>query len=82
MQPLHNEQHGDAGAASVGVIDHRAVQVDKTFVLGQSPEGKMVQSYFYLIGFVFYIIRQVCRNILFFYNGCQSYYHQTTTFLC
>lgn len=66
VQPLHDEQHGDAGAASVGVINHRAVQVDETLVLRQSPEGKMVQLYFYLIGFVFYIIRQVFRNILFF----------------
>ena len=66
VQPLHDEQHGDAGAAAVGVIDHRAVQVDETLVLGQSPERKMVQSYFYLIWFVLYIIRQVTRNILFF----------------
>lgn len=38
VQPLHDEQHGDAGAASVGVIDHRTVQVDEPLVFGQRPD--------------------------------------------
>lgn len=37
MQPLHDEQHSDAGPVSIGVIDHGAVQIDETLVLGQSP---------------------------------------------
>lgn len=40
VQPLHDEQHGDAGAAGVGVIDHRAVQVHQALVFRQSPEGE------------------------------------------
>lgn len=44
MQPLHDEQHGDAGAASVGVIDHGAVQVDEPLVFGQGPDtGRNVE---------------------------------------
>lgn len=39
MQPLHDEQHGDAGAAAVRVIDDRAVQVDEPLVFGQRPEA-------------------------------------------
>lgn len=39
VQPLHDEQHSDAGAAGVGVINHRAVQVHQSLVLRQSPEG-------------------------------------------
>lgn len=38
VQPLHDEQHGDAGAAGVGVIDHRTVQVHQALVFRQSPE--------------------------------------------
>lgn len=37
VQPLHDEQHSDAGPVSIGVIDHGAVQIDETLVLGQSP---------------------------------------------
>lgn len=40
VQPLHDEQHSDARAASVGVIDHRPVQVDEPLVFRQSPEPK------------------------------------------
>ena len=45
MQPLHDEQHGDAGAASVRVIDHGAVQVDQPLVLGQGPEAAQDQIF-------------------------------------
>lgn len=38
MQPLHDEQHSGAGAGSVGVIDHRSVQVHQPLVFRQSPE--------------------------------------------
>lgn len=37
VQPLHDEQHGDAGAVGVGVVDDRAVQVDQPLVFGQCP---------------------------------------------
>lgn len=37
VQPLHDEQHGDAGAVGVGVVDDRAVQVDQPLVFGQRP---------------------------------------------
>lgn len=37
VQPLHDEQHGDAGAVSVGVVNDRAVQVDQPLVFGQRP---------------------------------------------
>lgn len=43
MQPLHDEQYGDAGAVSVRVIDHRAVQVDQPLMLGQGPDTTRVQ---------------------------------------
>lgn len=38
MQPLHDKQHRYAGAVSIGVIDHRAVQVDQPLMFGQRPE--------------------------------------------
>lgn len=37
VQPLHDEQHSDAGALRVRVIDHRAVKVDEALMFGQSP---------------------------------------------
>lgn len=39
VQPLHDEQHGDAGAVGVGVVDDRAVQVHQPLVFGQRPAG-------------------------------------------
>lgn len=39
MQPLHDKKHRDAGAVSIGVINHRAVQVDQPLMLGQRPEA-------------------------------------------
>lgn len=38
MQPLHDEQHSDARAARVGVVDHRPVQVHQSLMFRQSPE--------------------------------------------
>lgn len=39
VQSLHDEQYSDAGATSIGVIDHRAVKVNKSLMFGQGPEG-------------------------------------------
>lgn len=43
MQPLHDQQHSDAGAVRVGVVDHGAVQVDEPLVLGQRPVATHMQ---------------------------------------
>lgn len=40
VQSLHDEQHSNAGAVCVGVINYRAVQVDEPLMLGQSPKAK------------------------------------------
>lgn len=40
VQPLHDEQHSDAGAVRIGVINHWTVQVDEPLVFGQSPIAK------------------------------------------
>lgn len=39
VQPLHDQEHRDAGAAPVGVVDHRAVQVHQPLVFRQGPAG-------------------------------------------
>ena len=37
VQPLHDEQHGDAGATAVAVVDDRTVQIHQALMLWQRP---------------------------------------------
>lgn len=37
VQPLHDEQHGDAGATAVAVVNDGAVQIHQALVLWQRP---------------------------------------------
>lgn len=37
VQPLHNEQHSDAGAATIVVVDDRTVQIHQSLMLRQRP---------------------------------------------
>lgn len=46
VQPLHDEQYGDAGAAPVAVVDHGAVQVHQPLVFRQRPESQTTSIQF------------------------------------
>lgn len=37
VQPLHDEQHGDAGAAAIAVVDDRPVEIHQSLMLWQRP---------------------------------------------
>ena len=37
VQPLHDEQHGNAGATAVAVVDDGAVQIHQALMLWQRP---------------------------------------------
>lgn len=40
VQLLHNEQHGNAGATTVAVVDDRTMEVHQSLMLRQRPGGK------------------------------------------
>lgn len=40
VQPLHNEQHGNAGATTVVVVDDRAMEIYQSLMLWQRPGRK------------------------------------------
>lgn len=40
MEPLHNEQHGNAGATTIVVVDDRTVEVHQPLMLRQRPDEK------------------------------------------
>lgn len=40
VEPLHNEQHGNAGATTVVVVDDRTMEVHQPLMLRQRPGRK------------------------------------------